>query len=106
MLDVKLDRGPNHPPPPPPRALSSPPPYVTLISLGSQAGVLHGHQAYGTAFGEEFGSADRVHLCCQVGVCDIVGSNFLFIYFLSREEKLATLSLELRFFKLYQEGSN
>lgn len=32
----------------------------------SQAGVLHGHQAYGTAFGEEYGSADRVHLCCQV----------------------------------------
>ena len=31
-----------------------------------QAGVLHGHQAYGTAFGEEYGSADRVHLCCQV----------------------------------------
>ena len=31
-----------------------------------QAGVLHGHQAYGTAFGEEYGSADRVYLCCQV----------------------------------------
>ncbi|CAN0364631.1 unnamed protein product, partial [Ectocarpus fasciculatus] len=33
--------------------------------VAGKAGVLHGHQAYGTAFGEEHGSADRVHLCCQ-----------------------------------------
>ncbi|CAM9169604.1 unnamed protein product [Laminaria digitata] len=33
--------------------------------VAGKAGVLHGHQAYGTAFGEEYGSADRVHLCCQ-----------------------------------------
>jgi len=33
--------------------------------VAGKAGVLHGHQAYGTAFGEEFGNADKVTECCK-----------------------------------------
>ncbi|CAM9294718.1 unnamed protein product [Chrysoparadoxa australica] len=33
--------------------------------VAGKAGVLHGHQAYGTAFGEEFGNADRIEECCK-----------------------------------------
>ncbi|KAG5186658.1 DNA-directed RNA polymerase III subunit RPC2 [Tribonema minus] len=33
--------------------------------IAGKAGVLHGHQAYGTAFGEEFGNADKVTDICQ-----------------------------------------
>eukprot|EP00903_Cladosiphon_okamuranus_P006791 g6619.t1 len=48
--------------------------------VAGKAGVLHGHQAYGTAFGEEYGSADRVHLCCQAlvqGGYSYVGKDML-----------------------------
>jgi DNA-directed RNA polymerase III subunit RPC2 len=33
--------------------------------VAGKAGVLHGHQAYGTAFGEEYGNADRVLEACK-----------------------------------------
>ncbi len=32
--------------------------------VAGKAGVLNGHQAYGTAFGEKFGNADDVSVCC------------------------------------------
>eukprot|EP00953_Heterococcus_sp_UTEX-ZZ885_P008801 5236-Heterococcus_DN1.PRE.1 len=33
--------------------------------VAGKAGVLHGHQVYGTAFGEEYGNADRVLEACK-----------------------------------------
>lgn len=37
----------------------------TMELIAGKAGVLNGHQAYGTAFGEEYSNADRVSSCCE-----------------------------------------
>lgn len=33
--------------------------------IAGKAGVMNGRQAYGSAFGEDFGNADRVEIACE-----------------------------------------
>jgi len=48
--------------------------------VAGKAGVFRGQQAYGTAFGEQFGNADKVHNCCEAlvkGGYSYVGKDYL-----------------------------